>query len=60
METLELDHTIIKEFPIAKEGRPFNERHEQGGLDLCPDCGANLRPDGRCRFCATCGWCSCS
>jgi len=59
METLELDHTTKKESSTAKSCRPYNERYEQDNFDLCPDCRSNLRPDGRCRFCAVCGWSTC-
>ena len=59
METLELDHTIKKEFPIVKRCRPYDEPHEQDGIDLCPDCGSNLRPEWRCCYCASCGWSPC-
>ena len=26
---------------------------------LCPDCGETLRIDGRCWYCAYCGWSTC-
>jgi predicted amidophosphoribosyltransferase len=26
---------------------------------LCPDCGTQLRMNGRCMFCECCGWSSC-
>ncbi len=25
----------------------------------CPDCGATLWMNGRCRFCPSCGWSTC-
>ena len=33
-----------------------NGRHQE----VCPDCGAPLRMDGGCRFCAYCGWSTCA
>ena len=33
-----------------------NWRHKKD----CPDCGAPLRMDGGCKFCAYCGWSTCA
>jgi len=38
---------------------PKKKRVRKKREDLCPDCGEALRINGRCWFCAYCGWSTC-
>jgi len=39
---------------------PKKKRVQKAREELCPDCGAALRIDARCWFCAYCGWSTCT
>jgi hypothetical protein len=43
-------------YPIWQNNAKGDWRHKE----VCPDCGESLRIDGRCRFCACCGWSTCA
>ena len=38
---------------------PKERRVQKAREELCPDCGVIIRMDGRCWFCAYCGWSTC-
>lgn len=42
-----------------KRMNPKKKRVRTNREDLCPDCGTELRINGRCWFCAYCGWSTC-
>jgi hypothetical protein len=52
--------TKSKKIPLNyKRMRLKRNRVRKNREDLCPDCGAELRVNGRCWFCAYCGWSTC-
>ena len=60
MESIIHEHAIKKELPISKSCHAHDDyAKRQDFEEQCPDCGSELRPDGRCRYCAVCGWSPC-
>jgi len=37
----------------------LKENYIDTHIECCPDCGDELRLNGRCRYCACCGWSTC-
>lgn len=59
-------NSIEQEIEVKKKDfdcKPIQQKTIQNSghlRDICPDCGAPTRVEGRCRYCACCGWSACS
>jgi predicted RNA-binding Zn-ribbon protein involved in translation (DUF1610 family) len=60
MKSIIHEHAIDKEVAITTSCQIHEDYHKQHNFEeQCPDCGSMLIPDGRCRYCAICGWSFC-